>query len=540
MALLQNGIHSTGDLSAAFIWFLLTLFILLSLWVLARAIRAWIGIQFLTGLIKQVDPQSLPRQRRELRQQAQKRPYEGVLWLAFDASLVEAADGSRLYKTVDAAEFFNPHTLTWGLASNRLLSAMPGVLTAFGILGTFVGLQIGLSSLDLSSPQVLTQSIIPLIQGAAVAFATSVWGTLVSVAFNLLEKSLELLLRRRISHLQRAANALASAHVAEQTLVNIERANVEAENALKGLAEQIGAQMQKALLDVPTSIQAGIEASMKPAIDRLVEATEALAQKQGDNATDALAQIVERFVDSIGESGEHSRAGLESASTQLSTAISQWSEGMEGFLGRLDNRASAFDGQMGALLDQGKSLREEANVSQQFLSNVSGELHRGSELLQQATQHLTQLGQELNKAVQTLGEHQTQAAKLTENVAKKQQETGKLLENIARSLADANDGLLVSSQALKESAQTAGDGLRQIQESNSAFQDNVKKTLNALRKQVGEMMNDYATDVEEQTKNRMEQWNAQTQAFAKNMVAAVTAMNDILGEIDSALARRRD
>lgn len=538
--LASAGVHSTADLSALFIWLIVFVCGVLLIWLSWRVVRAWRALGFLLGLVAQADPVQLPRQRRDLRQQATARPAAGGLWLAFDATWVEAPDGSRLYQTVDAAQFFNPATLSGGIAGNRLLGAMPGILTAFGILGTFVGLQIGLSSLDLSSPQVLSQSIIPLIQGAAVAFATSVWGTVASVLFNFLEKSVEQLLRRRIHVLQNRANALFPPHLPEQTLLNIERAGTEAENALKGLAEQIGEQMQKALLDVPQQIQSGIEAAMQPAIERLVEAAESLARKQGDSTQEALTGLIEQFTASVGASGEASRQGLEAASAQLSTSIGQWSEGMEGFLTRLDQRAGDFDSQLVGLLEQGKELRQEAGISQQYLSNVAGELHRGGELLQQASSNLQGLGKELKQAVEQLGQAQIEAAKLTESAAKRQQETGKLLQDIARTLDQANDGLLVTGQALKDSAATAEKGLQAIKESQQAFLDGLKKTLTTLRKQVGEMMQDYATDVEEQTKARLDLWNEQTQAFAKSMVAAVTAMNEILGEIDSALAQRRE
>jgi hypothetical protein len=363
LELFSQGVHSTGDLSAAFIWFIISLTLILTLWVIFRAGRALSAIHFLTRIARRAETGALTRQRRDLREMAAKRRMEGDLWQQFDASWIESADGKYIYQSVDASEFFNNRTLSGGLAGNRLVTAMPGILTAFGILGTFVGLQIGLSSLDLGSPQVLSQSIVPLIQGAAVAFATSVWGTVASVYFNLLEKTLEQILAQRIHILQNLAAGLFSPHVAEQTLLNIERANIEAENALKGLAEQIGEQMQKALLDVPQQIQSGIQAAMQPAIERLVEAAESLARKQGDSASEALSGIIQRFVDSVGESGEHSRQGLENATAQLSSAISQWSGGMEAFLTRLDTRATDFDGQMGALLTQGKELRQEAGVS---------------------------------------------------------------------------------------------------------------------------------------------------------------------------------
>ncbi|MCP4696109.1 MAG: anti-phage defense ZorAB system ZorA, partial [Gammaproteobacteria bacterium] len=384
-----------------------------------------------------------------------------------------------------------------------------------------------------------TQSIVPLIKGAAVAFSTSVWGTAASVIFNFLEKSIEQAISRRINHLQNRIDNLFVRHLSEQTLVNIERANVEAENALKGLAEQIGERLQEVMHEVPKQIQAGIEASITPAVEKLVEAAETLAAKQGDSAQEGLSALIENFMQGVARSGEESGKRLESASAQLGSSIAAWSEGMDGFLNRLDHRAGEFDTQISGMLEQGRDLRAEAAISQKFLANVAGEMKSGGELLKQATRDLQKFGEDVNQAANLLGEAQTQAAKLTEASARKQQESSQLLSQIAHSLDQANDGLLVSSQSLKDSAEMATASFGNMIATQQEFLEGLKKTLTALRKQTGQMMNDYATDVEEQTKARMQQWNAQTQEFSKGMVAAVNAMSEILGEIDNALAQRQ-
>ncbi|MCP4696038.1 MAG: anti-phage defense ZorAB system ZorA, partial [Gammaproteobacteria bacterium] len=298
--LLLTGINDTGDLSALFIWVIIATFVLVSVWLVIRGTRAFSSIRFLNGIAEAASSENLAMQRRDLRNLAAKRDYEGQLWKSFDASWVESADGgARICQTLDSAHFFNTATLAKGISENRLVAAIPGILTAFGILGTFVGLQIGLSSLDLSSPQVLTQSIVPLIKGAAVAFSTSVWGTAASVIFNFLEKSIEQAIGRRINHLQNRIDNLFVRHLSEQTLINIERANVEAENALKGLAEQIGERLQEVMHEVPKQIQAGIEASITPAGEKLVAAAEALAAKQGDSAQEGLSALIENFMQGV-------------------------------------------------------------------------------------------------------------------------------------------------------------------------------------------------------------------------------------------------
>ncbi len=537
--LIIRGLHSTADLSALFIWLTLGLFLIAAIWLIWRGVLSLRAIRFLSGLLTRAESDKLAVRRRDLRKLAETRIQPGHLWLALDATWVESADGEHLYQTTDAGTFFNPQSLAKGIVDNRLFAAIPGILTAFGILGTFVGLQIGLSSLDLSSPQVLSQSIVPLIQGAAVAFSTSVWGTAASVIFNVLEKSLEQILRRRIESLRQRANRLTRAHLPEQTLLNIEQANVQAENALKGLAEQIGNQMQEALLQVPRQIQTGIEASMTPAVEKLVQAAETLAQKQGNQAEQALAGMIEKFVNSVAESGETSRRGLENASAELGTSLSHWSSSMEGFLNRLEQRNEHFEGQMGNLMEQGQALRQEAGVSQQFMAAVAGELQQGGELLRQATRDLEKFAREVHQAGSLLGETQLQVARLAENSARVQQDSGEKLAKIADTLEHTQQSLQASSEALAASAASAKSGFEELSKEQKEFLDGLRKALNNLRKQVGQMMHDYATDVEEQTRSRLEQWNIQTQEFSRNMVGAVQSMHEILGEIETLLAQRR-
>ena len=59
--------------------------------------------------------------------------------------LVLVESRSRLFNTIDAPHFFNTYTLARGLTENRLVAAMPGILTAIGVVGTFAGLQMGLA-----------------------------------------------------------------------------------------------------------------------------------------------------------------------------------------------------------------------------------------------------------------------------------------------------------------------------------------------------------------------------------------------------------
>ena len=69
-------------------------------------------------------------------------------------------------------------------------SAMPGTLTGLGILGTFLGLSMGLASFSGENLFTIADNVGPLLEGMKVAFHTSVYGIFFSLIFSFAYKSL--------------------------------------------------------------------------------------------------------------------------------------------------------------------------------------------------------------------------------------------------------------------------------------------------------------------------------------------------------------
>lgn len=69
-------------------------------------------------------------------------------------------------------------------------SAIPGTFTGLGILGTFLGLTLGMSSFSGNDIYAISDNIAPLLQGMKVAFYTSIYGILFSLLFNFIYRSI--------------------------------------------------------------------------------------------------------------------------------------------------------------------------------------------------------------------------------------------------------------------------------------------------------------------------------------------------------------
>lgn len=97
------------------------------------------------------------------------------LWTAFEKTLTTVGD--KTYSTIDAAEFFNPQSLTRGM-NITFWQSYGGIFTGLGILGTFMGLTAGLSGVDMTSGDIeaLKSGIAKLLSGVESAFVTSLVG----------------------------------------------------------------------------------------------------------------------------------------------------------------------------------------------------------------------------------------------------------------------------------------------------------------------------------------------------------------------------
>lgn len=97
-----------------------------------------------------------------------------------------AASGKPYCKTT-IENYINGDLVDTVLHRNQL-NQVAGALTGLGILGTFIGLSLGLQNFNTGSTAQITGSIAPLMDGIKVAFHTSIYGMIFSLVFNYVYK----------------------------------------------------------------------------------------------------------------------------------------------------------------------------------------------------------------------------------------------------------------------------------------------------------------------------------------------------------------
>lgn len=91
--------------------------------------------------------------------------------------------------TCDLEEYINEDLLD-RVGKSHFNSGMSGTLTGLGILGTFLGLALGLGSFQGDDIYTISDNVGPLLMGMKVAFHTSVYGIFFSLVFNFIYRAI--------------------------------------------------------------------------------------------------------------------------------------------------------------------------------------------------------------------------------------------------------------------------------------------------------------------------------------------------------------
>ena len=171
------------------------------------------------------------------------------------------------------------------------LNQVAGVMTGLGILGTFIGLSLGLQSFNTGTTAEITNSIEPLMEGIKVAFHTSIYGMVFSLVFNYVYK-------RRLDDAENAVRDFLSAYrkyVMPDTatdgfnrLMELQRQQTE---AILGISDTLGNQLAKGLKDL-----------LEPQFDRFDRTIESFATMATRSQMKQLARVVDAFLEEMNRS----------------------------------------------------------------------------------------------------------------------------------------------------------------------------------------------------------------------------------------------
>ena len=361
-------------------------------------------------------------------------------WIEFKEHLVEQKEesskeeGSTVLKeesiilknSMQPKDFFTAaHLFRKQGINTRQLDSMSGILLGIGVFGTFLGLVFALWGIPLddlkTSP---AEAITPLLDGAAIAFVTSLVGLGCSLAFNgFLDKKMSSfyrLLHRLHSRMEKSFPFVTK----EQLLLD----------QLKELNQQTGHldQQTRHLESMDERIALKMGDSMEKVGQKLQEQNIQFAQTMSEN----MNKMLQKLEGAVSQNNQHiSQEFLSNLSEKLT-------HGMGGFakqqMEQVQNTLSALQNQMPKLLED---LQTSQKQNQQTTKGLIDQLNSSQQ------ENQKKINQSLMESVTGM---KNQFAQITDNLKQGMNQTlnhsSQKLENLLQNLGDLNTNIINRTQ----------------------------------------------------------------------------------------------
>lgn len=429
------------------------------------------------------------------------------LWREFDESLVLDHREKVVYNTLDAEHFFNPRTLASGITSNRLLAAAPSFLTAIGVLGTFLGLTMGLKGLHMETKEIeaLKDGITSMINGSAMAFVTSVWGVGLSLLLNVFEKNTERRIVKKVVKVQQTIDFLFPRLPAEKSLVDISKNTSDSSEALQELHERIGNKLQETISGVSDSMQDAFTNALN---NVMAPAMQSLVSNASQQTSGVLEHLISNFTESMQAAGRGQGELIQKSTEQMHEAVSSLSAQMSAVLEQSSNQAELM-------------AQQQAGASSQFNQQLEAMLSKSEERQQL-------MEQKLFTALES--QQQSQAAREASHVDNLQSVLGGWLNE------QANQNEKSTTQ---QKAFTTG-----LEASLQSFMQSSEQRQQALEETFGSLINNQQLEASKRDSEYREQLQTQLGKWLAQQDQMLTSMTDAVKRtqthMDSVIAQHKD
>lgn len=232
---------------------------------------------------------------------------------------------------------------------NYYNSTIAGTMTGLGILGTFLGLSMGLGTFNGDDIYTISDNVGPLLAGMKVAFHTSVYGIFFSLVFNFIHRGIMADAYEKLENFQNVFRQYAApvtatedensaamviyqasmANALKQTVELLKGNALEQTGAVERMVEQFAEQMTASLgvqfQKLGNTLKAAAEAQTAAAASsrELIEAATALVEvnRSTQAALNAMLERQEAFAGELKEQKEQLARACDEMSSEVSNQL---------------------------------------------------------------------------------------------------------------------------------------------------------------------------------------------------------------------------
>ena len=424
------------------------------------------------------------------------------VWHEFQNSLITRQPKKNqeeiVYKTDEASFFFSEERLLGQYMNLRFWNSVPALLVGLGILGTFVGLVGGLipfSGINFEETGEIRSAIEGLLSGVSTAFVTSVWGMLLSLLFNWMEKSCVGWVSRKIAVLQRGLDQLFTLTTQEEIAFRQEDELAQQTQALKAFSTDLANEIKSAMAqgrqeiiaefrNAPETFSNAIGEQLTPSLNNLNSAV----TNSANNIETAMINESQQIFQQIGNQLVPCLDKLNIVANEINRTVL---EGNQNILRELHNAPDAF----------GNAIAEKFAPSFDSLNTAVLELRREKE--ESSTDAIQQLVEEFQKSLS--GSASAQMEALAETVSKASESLITLPEQLAGMMIGVQEQVDQTRQLLSESSHDQTEHMKSMmEEMSNAFQNAIdthqaglSTTTDSINQEMQQIANDIRNLLEE-------------------------------------------
>lgn len=365
----------------------------------------------------------------------------------------------KTYYNCNIADYVNEDLLNkvGNTAFNDFISS---VMTGLGILGTFVGLAIGLQSFRTDNAEAMTNSIAPLIEGIKVAFYTSIFGVLLSLVYGTLYKyrynQAEVAVEEFVNVFYRYAGYRPENEAVSRLLQfeeeQTDSLNQFAEEISIALADALEKALAPTLNQLPEQMSLAIQANISPTMQAIGNSIDNLAGELTQNLTQAQSAGVETMVNNFLDQMDRAVGGQMGNLEKSIQTICEWQQ-------KTSNKLDEVVENVCQNAESVSVINEDLKDIVNQLATYIASMEAAAEKLHDATIRVDQLAERTGNAAEDYKEILDGTAQLSEQITNQQKTAAELVAQQSEHMRADSEFIQAQSEQLKQTCAGVTDNL---------------------------------------------------------------------------------
>ena len=321
------------------------------------------------------------------------------------------------YATLDANEFFDEENVIYGFIKYKTLNYITQSLTGIGIFGTFLGIVKGVSGLNMTDTEAMTNGINTLLMGVKTSFNTSLYGILFSVVLTFAVKIVIDYTMKSCREFCDIVDDSLLKSTDKEGFKEIEYELKKQTNAIQQLAATVIEEMGKRFQDSMEQNILGLTDEIRLLIDnmstKIVDSNQVAAQTIGNSIIPAVSQLQEVILkiqdtqkDSNTEFIESSISAVkETVNIGIENEVIKLKETMKEISVRNEEMLNTFSLSMSNMQDLTKhqeSLIKNTNTSTESINYTTNNIKELQESLLLAINGMKEVNQDNNVSIENV------------------------------------------------------------------------------------------------------------------------------------------